>query len=726
MPPSNHFKPTRLISKIGLILFLLLFIQNPTNGGIFKSVIGGVTNIFNGAGKVLGSPFGGFLEGMASPMINEAETASKRVLKDFDNKVAARLKDFKTITGEQIDLLDTRTKERLDQFDQIIKDRGNQFDYILKSSLVEADEVIKVRLEQFDENIEKNIGVLDASATRQIYYIENMAIRIIQIIFILILMIVTLKAVQGKLNNRDLLLTTLKKSRNWFLLSGVSLLLAFIIPFFYNSKATISFDKIKKEAQLAVNKNIDELDYKSSLFNASRLSALEPGETKYQAQKLKIELIRDLFYNPTSLSTLKNKESLLIKLYQIEEKNTEADPDLDVIESMILLSFYPSKITEYLSYLNCLNSFHSEKTSKSFKELANNYILNYLRSPLSEESLIRLRNEYEELKSIETNLNKYLNIPPQSYVKNSNQQYSKVQSFLDYNNEIYLLNKNSQINFQNILQEFQSFKSSNDQNEKDSLISKISTSANLIIESWTNFSNKINSSIQFSTINKKIRTLFLNDAYLLRSLLIKFDPQNQHGLWMLTIEELKTKPEIIKSFVTQIPTLLKTDNEKNVLSSFYSQSIIKNRNELSHADKLNVFRIYMIENHLIDLSFTVKKLILKQEYNRFGIYDVKLITFSKKYLDYIEMTEGIAFNTKIDDDVLKIYFDAAYSSAVLGFYSEYSDNGFPKRSLAESIFIDSNLESIVKGLNKLNIKFEANKIKLYEELHNRDFKLKFL
>src|SRR5262245_29191734 len=200
-------------------------------------------------GRLLGKPFGSFVEAVTSPTLENVEGTGHRLVEDVDTRLSgqmdrlgkeakARIEQVDAVAQDrlaqadaimaarivQVDAsanrlvekslgevdeisrkrveqaaqagsalikqVDAAAQQRLNQADKILEERIEQVRGAAQASIAQVDDALAARIEQLDEVAERRIGTLDVVATKQGMNIEGSLLKIAALAALLVFLVV--------------------------------------------------------------------------------------------------------------------------------------------------------------------------------------------------------------------------------------------------------------------------------------------------------------------------------------------------------------------------------------------------------------------------------------------------------------------------------------------------------------------------------------------------------
>lgn len=373
------------VSRLVTIVAPLFVLLHPAGqpivvAGLFGDVVGGVGDLLEGGGELIGRPFGGLLGGLTGPTVQKFEDAGHRLIDDVDTRMAARvgqvdeivsagLQDAdrmleqrliqvdgiavrrlsqldsmaearigqvdKSLVG-RINQLDSRAAARITQVDSVLESRIGQLDGILDDSLDRVDLILSERLDQFDEIAEARIGNVDAVAAKATLNLEQSGMRLVGATCLLVFFAASVwsiyKFVYLEWQSVPESVHGLRaKLQYWWQLKGVKYKLAGSVVgvaiaiailqagiWVMPSGSAEAMNALVETHETSYVSSLAALDFRRSTFHAGQLCVLDPSQTRYRAYLQKASLMRDVFSRPNLRSTLSGLSDVSFRLDQVD------------------------------------------------------------------------------------------------------------------------------------------------------------------------------------------------------------------------------------------------------------------------------------------------------------------------------------------------------------------------------------------------------------------------
>lgn len=241
-----------------LLVVIFLSVPLSVNSGFPGNIIKTAGGLLSGAGGFIGSPFGGFVAGLAGPSIEKMGDEGKKLINHANNAAEQRLNQIDEIINNGLDKADKLTTKQLNEVDRIIEKSIGDFGDVV----VEVDNNMKESLAMLEQTLDNTVTGLDVLSTMKVPNIYTIWIaRIVKLVFILLILVsayqIYFKRTLSKRNKLILCLGTI-------LLLGVS----WVLPDWFVSGSQREYLQELKEYELGYHTALSSLNFTEALKKA--------------------------------------------------------------------------------------------------------------------------------------------------------------------------------------------------------------------------------------------------------------------------------------------------------------------------------------------------------------------------------------------------------------------------------------------------------------------------
>lgn len=679
----------RSIRLIALVASIVLFVDpSPSHADIWKHIGGAVKRVGHAIGSVVGAPFGGFVDSLTAPTVQNLEQSGRNLIADFDSKLEVRLGQLDAIQDKNIRLLNAGLADRITQIDGVLTNQINALDAkiianidkidgvltqqtqqvsaVLSNSISDVDSLLNDKLDRFDEITERRLGNLDTIATKSVLTFEDSLTRLVGIACLLVfaaaaawrIYVERARAVErlpASATPGEVTGVVTRAIWRQLVLAAVVLLLLFVTFKKFPNGARAKADELVAFHEKALDRSLAIFDLAQATFHAAQLCAIDSTDARYRAAAIKTETMRRLLQNPTWISDSAKAAIIYERLSQAEAlTGDKPDPDVTAMKGYMIWQVGTSKTSECEAARYSASAIRAAG-AKAFAllPLAENCLANYLHAPLPVEPTdgaapAILRADMVKLQAAAAAEVKKTPVAP------------AIRHFVVFDRLVRDLDTSSSDAYLVMLRKHANFRAAGADKEKAAPFSRArKASATELAKVWRDFRNALVEKNEFVGTNVPLSACLLNDVPGVRGAIYEqeiADVLQQTSATALVPEGLAAYCKFIQSSNFTWADSLDTEAKRAAWRA----------NRVNYVAPL---RLHVAKKHFQELNDELLEVMTYEEARRYNGYEQQILAFEAAYISYVETVEPV----KTEDIRTKAAVEAAKKAADAGLYVSSDD-----------------------------------------------------